>query len=198
MRLQKIFPRAEFFVKIEAKPWTDNILRQFLNMLFIELSVCLRFGDLCINRVSHPSCHPPKKQSPSHGGSSWTLFFFFTSCLGLCFFGGGKKDGTPCTIVCNRPHCKQCSIPPEDKLWWSADGAQRLGVSSVCLRWATFSSSCMTDLSLSQQGKTHRAQWGSRKCSLEQSSLLRLRQKHAQTISWGSPWTICSPNMSAT
>ena len=48
MRLQKIFPTAEFFVEIEAKPLTDNLLRQSLNMLIIELSVCSRFGDLCI------------------------------------------------------------------------------------------------------------------------------------------------------
>ena len=26
-----------------------------------------------IYRVTHSSCHPPKKQSPRHGGSSWTL-----------------------------------------------------------------------------------------------------------------------------
>ena len=42
-------------------------------------------------RVDRYSCHPLKKQSPRHGGSSWSLFFFFTPCLGLCFFGGWQE-----------------------------------------------------------------------------------------------------------
>ena len=43
-----------------------------------------------IYRVDRYSCHP------WHGGSSWTLFFFFTPFLGLCFLGGGKNSGPTC------------------------------------------------------------------------------------------------------
>ena len=37
-------------------------------------------------RVAYPSYHPPKKQSPRHGGSSWTLFLYPIS--GTLFFWG--------------------------------------------------------------------------------------------------------------
>ena len=48
------------------------------------------------HRVDRYSCHPLKKESPRHWGNSWTLFFFFTPYLGVCFLGGGKNRGPPC------------------------------------------------------------------------------------------------------
>ena len=47
-------------------------------------------------RVSDSSCHPPKNQSPRHGGSSWTLFFPSPHVWDSDFLGGGKKNQTPC------------------------------------------------------------------------------------------------------
>ena len=63
-----------------------NILSKLPNYSGLGSTVFGRY------RVTYPRCHPPKKQSPRHGGRSWTQFFFFTPCLGL-FFGGGWQEG---------------------------------------------------------------------------------------------------------
>ena len=61
-----------------------------------------------VYRVTYPSCHPPKKQSPRPEGSSWTLFFSFTPCL-----GGGKKDKSPCSIgICESQTYKRAKCCP--------------------------------------------------------------------------------------
>ena len=52
-----------------------------------------------IYRVSHPSCHPPKQQSPRHGAKEKTESKNSPHVWDSVFLGGGKKDDTPCKVL---------------------------------------------------------------------------------------------------
>ena len=45
----------------------------------------------------------PQKTESQSWGEFLDSVFFFTLCLGLCFLGVGKKDGTPCTFYRMKP-----------------------------------------------------------------------------------------------
>ena len=72
---------------------SQNCVHAEYNLLYLHCGVFWCTGCLILLAT------PAKKQSPRHGGSSWTLLFFFTQCLGLCFLGGDKKDETPCMCI---------------------------------------------------------------------------------------------------